>query len=379
MTCSGIDPTTGAPVEISIENGLIAARRETSSVPPGVYLAPGFIDIQVNGFAGVDYNCPTTSHDDIARSLRALAATGLTRFYPTVITGPRDDMESALRNLARARETLPMGEIMDGFHVEGPHICGEEGPRGAHPRSSVRPPDFEEFRRWQDAAGGRVRIVTLSPEWPEAPRYIEKLVAEGVVVAIGHMQADAAQIDDAVSAGATLSTHLGNGSHAQLRRHPNYIWDQLADDRLMADFIVDGIHVDANFLKVALRAKGIDRSVLITDASAPAGAAPGRYRLGEQEVDLTAEGRVVLAGSDRLAGSALSMDRGVDNLMRLAGLSLADALRLATSNAARAGAVPTRTRGLYPGDRADLIQFRLTSRVEILATYISGEKVYARQ
>src|SRR5437764_11722138 len=127
----------------------------------------------------------------------------------------------------------------------------------------------------------------------------------------------------------------------------------------MADFIVDGIHLDAAFRKVAMRAKTVERAVLITDAAAPAGASPGRYRLGEQEVDHTADGRVVLAGTERLAGSALRMDRGVDNLMRLAGLSLRDAVRLATVNAARAGAVPGRAQGLVPGDRADLIQFRL--------------------
>jgi N-acetylglucosamine-6-phosphate deacetylase len=284
-------------------------------------------------------------------------------------------MTAALRNLARAKDELPEGEAIDGFHVEGPHICPEDGPRGAHPRQWVRPPDLDEFHRWQEAANGRIRIVTLSPEWPEAPRYIEKIVAAGVVAAIGHMQADRGQLAAAVSAGATLSTHLGNGAHGVLRRHPNYIWDQLAEDCLMADFIVDGIHLDASFLKVALRAKTLDRAVLVTDATTPAGAAPGRYRLGEQDVELTTDGRVVLAGTDRLAGSALRMDRGIDNLMRLAGLSLRDAVRLATTNAAKAGAVPGRAQGLVAGERADLIEFRLTPGVEIVRTHVSGRVV----
>src|SRR6185436_5143105 len=121
-----------------------------------------------------------------------------------------------------------------------------------------------------------------------APAYIEKIVAEGVVASIGHTEATAAQIQDAVAAGATLSTHLGNGAHSVLRRHPNYIWEQLAEDRLMADFIVDGIHLDASFLKVALRAKTIARSAIVTDAVTPAGSAPGRYRVGELEVEMTA-------------------------------------------------------------------------------------------
>lgn len=377
MNCSGIDVESGRAVEITAGNGRILKRSEAVGATGDVYLAPGFVDIQVNGFAGVDYNRPDTPLEDIGRSLDALFATGVSRFYPTVITGPPKAMLAAVRNLSRARATLPNGEAIEGLHIEGPHICPEEGPRGAHPRDCVRPPDFDEFRRWQEAAGGRVRIVTLSPEWPTAPSYIERITAAGVVAAIGHTMSTAAQIADAVSAGATLSTHLGNGSHAMLRRHPNYIWDQLADDRLMADFIVDGIHVDASFLKVALRAKTVGRSVLVTDASSPAGATPGRYRLGGQDVDYTPDGRVVLAGTDRLAGSALSMNRGVDNLMRLAGLSLADAVKLATTNAAKAGAVPGRQNGLVPGERADCVQFRINPGVEVLATYVSGRQVYA--
>jgi N-acetylglucosamine-6-phosphate deacetylase len=374
--CSGADVETGRPVEVSFGE-TVEAVRETAAGVAEVYVAPGFIDLQVNGFAGVDYNDPATPHEEIARSIRAMFATGVTRFYPTVITGAPADMTAALRNLSRAKDELAEGEAIDGFHVEGPHICPEEGPRGAHPLRWVRPPDLEEFRRWQEATDGRLRIVTLSPEWPDAPRYIEKITAEGVVAAIGHMQVDRAQIADAVAAGATLSTHLGNGAHGMLRRHPNYIWEQLAEDRLMADFIVDGIHVDASFLKVALRAKSVERSVLVTDAAMPAGAAPGRYRLGEQEVDHTADGRVVLAGTERLAGSALRMDRGVANLMRMAGLSLRDAVRMATVNAARAGAVPGRARGVVEAERGDLVRLRVSGGVvEVLATWVSGRLVY---
>ena len=302
LHCSGTDVLTGLPIQLAFHD--VVHSVTPSAEPSGLYLSPGFIDLQVNGFAGVDYNNPRSSHQEIARSLRAQFATGVTRLHPTVITGAPAEMLACLRNLAAARESLPEGPAIAGFHVEGPHISPEDGPRGAHPRPWVRPPDLDEFFRWQDAARGRIRVVTLSPEWPEALRYIERITAEGVVASIGHTQAAAAQIAAAVSAGATLSTHLGNGAHPLLRSHPNYIWDQLAEDRLMAGFIVDGIHLGAAFLKSAIRAKTIDRSVLVTDAATPAGAAPGRYLLADQPVVHTSDGRVVLAGTDRLARSA---------------------------------------------------------------------------
>lgn len=376
MTCSGIDVATGAKIEVSFEQTIVSVRLAPSA--PDTYLAPGFIDLQVNGFGGVDYNSAATSQEEIARSIQLILSSGVTRFYPTVITGAPDDMKNALRNLRRAQESLPEGASMAGFHVEGPHISPEDGPRGAHPKRWVRPPDVDEFRGWQDATEGRIRLVTLAPEWPQAPRYIERLVSQGVVVSIGHTNADADQIDSAVRAGATMSTHLGNGAHGILRRHPNYIWEQLAEDRLAASFIVDGIHLPSSFLKVALRAKGLERSILVTDASSPAGAAPGRYQLGEQAVDLTADQRVVLAGQDRLAGSALRMDRGVENLMKLAGLSLSDAVKMATANPARIGRVGGRENGIHAGDRADLVLFHFdpTQRtIEVHSTYLDGKKV----
>lgn len=376
MICNGLDASTGNPVEVRFDRVI------HSVVPAGPvehWIAPGWIDIQVNGFAGVDYNAPSAAHEEIARSIRALYSTGVTRFYPTVITGAPDVMLGALRNLSRAKDALVEGAAMEGFHVEGPHISPDDGPRGAHPQRWVRPPDFDEFRRWQDAADHRIRIVTLAPEWPGAPRYIERIVEAGVVASIGHTGAEAHHIEEAVRAGATLSTHLGNGAHAVMRRHPNYIWEQLAEDRLMAGFIVDGIHLPTSFLKVALRAKGPQRAVLVTDAAMPAACAPGRYWLGEQEVELTADNRVVLAGGQRLAGSALRMHHGVENLMRLGGLGLRGAVAMATVNAATAGHIPRRQAGLVPGDRADFVVFDFDpdrGNIEVKATWVDGTRVY---
>ncbi len=381
MNCRGIDAQTGAAVEVEFDQVIRSVEHLISTPPDLPFLAPGFIDLQVNGFAGVDYNDPATSHEAIARSLRAMFSTGVTRFLPTVITGSPEQMTGSLRNLAGARESLPEGAAMEGFHVEGPHISPEEGPRGAHPERWVRPPGLDEFHRFQEAANGLVRMVTLSPEWPEAPTYIEALRREGVVVAIGHTKATAGQIDHAVRAGATMSTHLGNGAHAVLPRHSNYILDQLADDRLAAGFIVDGIHLSAPFLKVALRTKGIERSILVTDAVAPAGCPPGLYRIGELEVEMRGDGSVRLRGGTRLAGSALLMNQGIANLMTLAGLSLQEALTVATRNPARVGRIANRQRGLATGERADLVAFRFDAkqkRIAIEQVWLSGETVYSR-
>ena len=221
-------------------------------------------------------------------------------------------------------------------------------------------------------------MVTLSPEWPEAPHYIEQLAREGVVTAIGHTQATSEQIRTAVKAGATLSTHLGNGAHAVIPRRQNYLWDQLAEDRLAASFIVDGIHLSDSFLRVALRAKGVERSILVTDAVMPAMCPPGPYMLGEVEVESRDDGRVVLRGSDRLAGSSLRMDRAVENVMRFAGLNLTEAVTMATINPARVGRVVSRQRGLRNGERADLVRFRLLDgRLQVLETYVNGKKVFS--
>jgi N-acetylglucosamine-6-phosphate deacetylase len=332
MKCTGLDALSGEPIELTFSGVLegvddLVGVTVPAAGEPAVYIAAGWIDIQVNGYAGVDYNSPAASHEAIGHSLKALFASGVTRLFPTIITGSPQDMVGALRNLAAAREQVEHGSAIEAFHMEGPHISPDDGPRGAHPKQWVRPPDFDEYQRWQEAACGHVRLVTLAPEWPQATAYIEQLVRDGVVVAIGHTKASSEQIAAATDAGATLSTHLGNGADPFPRRHPNYIWDQLAEDRLAASFIVDGMHLPASFLKVALRAKGLERSVLITDAVMPAGCAPGCYKLGEVDVEMLPEGRVVLRGGTRLAGSSLRIDRGVENLMRIAGLSLRDADR----------------------------------------------------
>ncbi len=375
----GFDPVTGQYLNVTFDTVISGIDTLIDPVTDAPFIAPAWIDLQVNGYAAVDYNSPSTPIDEITRSVDVLHSTGTARFFPTVITGSHANMLGALRNLVRAKERNPS---IEAFHVEGPHICPDDGPRGAHPVSAVRPPDIEEYKRLQDAAEGNIRLITLSPEYPEAPAYIEAVVRDGVVISIGHTKATGEQIQAAVSAGATKSTHIGNGAHAEMRRHPNYIWEQLAEDRLNAGFIVDGIHIGAAFLKVALRAKTPARAVLVTDASMPALAEPGEYMLGEVPVELTLDGRVVLRGGDRLAGSALRMDDAIGNVVRMAGSTLTEALTMATRNPARVGRIGGRQRGLAPGDRADLVLFRWdeeAKKVTVLETIVSGESVWRAQ
>jgi N-acetylglucosamine-6-phosphate deacetylase len=380
MLRHAIDPYSGQPVEVRFDRAITGVDPFLGRTPEGLpFIAPGWIDLQVNGFAGADYCTPTCPLEEIDRSLEAQFSTGVTRLLATVITNSESEIIGSMRNLADAKEGLPHGHAMEGFHVEGPHISPEDGPRGAHPARWVRPPDVEEFKRWQEAARGYIRLVTVSPEWPDTPRYIEALVKAGVIVSIGHTKATSEQIADAVGAGATKSTHLGNGAHSILARHPNYIWEQLANDQLAAGFICDGFHLPACFVKAAIRAKGIERSILVTDAVAPAECAPGHFRLGEVEVELLPEGKVVMKGGTRLAGSALRMDTAVGNTVRMAEVSLTDVLTMASRNPARVARIANRQRGLETGERADLVEFtfdRARFRIQVLRTWLSGELVW---
>ena len=268
--------------------------------------------------------------------------------------------------------------MVAGIHVEGPHIAPEDGPRGAHPAADVRAPSVAEFDRWQQAAGGLVRLVTLSPHWPEAPAYVRHLVKAGVAVSLGHTSADAAQIAAAVDAGATLSTHLGNGSHAMLNRRHNHLWPQLADDRLTAMFIADGHHLTPAQLRVMLRAKGLRRSLIVSDTVALGGLPAGKYEtpVGGQVV-LREDGCLAIddGTGNYLAGAALPMMAAVPVLVNEVGLSLGEAVALMTSS-------PGRFVGgsglLAVGRPADLSAFRWdgsAARPELAGVWLGGVAV----
>jgi N-acetylglucosamine-6-phosphate deacetylase len=181
-----------------------------------------FVDLQVNGFLGREFGDPRLTVDDVEQIGRALDSHGCVGFAPTVTTNSFDILHHALSTLRRACDERPAVACrVVGFHLEGPYIAREDGPRGAHPLAHARPPDWDEFRRLQDAAGGRIRILTMSPEYENSPQFIRRATDSGVVIAIGHTAANSEQIKAAVDAGARFSTHLGNGAHGQIRRHPN--------------------------------------------------------------------------------------------------------------------------------------------------------------
>ena len=353
----GLSPIDGKPIEIHIESGRISDIQPLTGPTPDVWIAPAMIDIQVNGFAGVDYNSPDTSFDDLERSIDVQRDTGVARLLPTVITGSHENICGSLANLAKARRELPNGESFIGFHVEGPWISPLDGPRGAHPVQHCRAATPDEFDRFQESAEGGIVLVTLAPEVEGAIATIEHMVKAGVTVAIGHSNAAEEDIANAIAAGATMSTHLGNGAHQIIARHSNYITWQMAADELSAGLIVDGIHLPPAFVKVAVRAKGAERVILVTDAAPPAGCAPGIFHFGHLEVELTEDQCIRLTDSGRLAGSALSMDRGLENLIRFSDLDLLAALRTGTVNAAREIGYKAREGFLQVGDPADLMLF----------------------
>lgn len=272
-------------------------------------ITPGLVDLQVNGYAGHDVNADDVDVDTLAALTRALWAQGVTTYLPTVITASEEKILHVLAVIAAARRSDPLlAHSIAGIHVEGPSIAAEDGPRGAHDARHLRDPDLAELERWQRAADGALRVLTLAPERRGAPDYIRAATTQGLRVSIGHCTPTPQQVRTAVQAGASLSTHLGNGTHQLLPRHPNHLWTQLAEDRLTAMLIADGHHLPADTLTAMIRAKGPQRCVLTSDSAALAGMPPGRYDTPVGgEVEVGEDGRLQLAGTSLLAGSGASL------------------------------------------------------------------------
>jgi N-acetylglucosamine-6-phosphate deacetylase len=371
-TLNGLNPQDGQPIEITVRDGVIHAITATRH-RDDQWLSCGFVDLQVNGYGGEDVNMNEPDPQAIIRLTATMIAAGVTTYAPTIITASEQKIIAALRAVAMARETSPLvAGCIPYVHVEGPHISALDGFRGAHPAEHVRPPDLAEFARWQQASGGLVGMVTLSPHFTESEGYISKLSALGVHTSIGHTHATAEEIRKAVDAGARLSTHLGNGIAGMIPRHANPIWTQLSDDRLTATLIADGHHLPADAIKAMVRAKGIGRTILVSDAVALAGLPAGTYdaAIGGQ-VELHSAGRLSLVGTEFLAGAALPLKDGIARAVTLAGISLGDSIRMATENPGRfAGGAGV----MQVGMPADLVCFR----VENGSTGLRIERVLVR-
>ena len=373
----GRDPRTGNGYAVTFADGIIQSVEPDTYDGP-TYLAPGLVDLQINGYFGIDLNDHQLTPERVAALSRKLFEKGVTSYLPTLITASEASIASALTAIAEAREQDPLlAHAIPGVHIEGPAIWPEDGARGAHPRDQVRAPDIAEIERWQAASGGLIRLLTFSPHWENSEAFIRALREMDIRVSLGHTEASPEQIHTAAAAGAELSTHLGNGAPAKLDRHPNFIWAQLADDRLTASFIADGHHLPADTLTAMLRAKTLERAVLISDVAALGGMEPGIYDqpIGGR-VQLWPNGRLGTPGTPFLAGAALTLDHCVARAARMAGLTLAAALALATVNPGRF--VGGRGR-LEPGQPADLMLFDWQNgaeRLDIQKTFVAGECVW---
>jgi N-acetylglucosamine-6-phosphate deacetylase len=350
---------TGSLIDLVCENGLI-----TTVEPPNAdsadhqagWVAPALFDLQINGCDGHSFNSSQLTADDIRHVVQTCRKHGIGAFCPTLVTASHVDLIHGLTSIRQACAGDPeLDRAMPAIHVEGPYISPEEGPRGAHPRAHVRSPDWDEFCRLQDAAGGRIRLLTLAAEIPGALPFIEKVAKSGVVVSLGHTAASPADIHAAILAGAKLSTHLGNGSHAMLPRHENYFFEQLAADDLWASIICDGHHLPSSLVRCMVRVKSPFRLILTCDASPLAGLPPGRYQFWEQDFEVLASGKIIVAGTTFLAGSGAFTDLCLGNVLRFAEVTLAQAVDMASSQPRALLGLPARR--LEVGQPADLVLF----------------------
>ncbi len=371
---------TGQPIAIDVAEGRIAAVRPSTRGNGPWWIAPGFVDAQVNGYRGIDFNALSLNQVQIEEAVNALWQDGVTSFMPTIITHGEDEMIVLSRRWAGLKDRSRLFESVIGLHWEGPFISLEDGPRGAHPKAGVRSPDLELVMQGQRASEDLIRLVTLSPEWQEAPSLTRALVQLGIRVAIGHTAANSAEIAAVVDAGATLSTHLGNGSHPYLPRHTNYIWDQLAEDRLWASVIGDGHHLPWPMLKVLLRAKA-KTAYFVSDATSLAGCPPGSYAAPVGgKVQLNADGRLFLADHPEiLAGSAMPLKDAVFRMAAHGMGSLAALWDLTSIRPAKFWNLEA-AGGLAVGAPADLVCFKLDANALIIGkTMKCGTVVYQRE
>jgi N-acetylglucosamine-6-phosphate deacetylase len=380
FTIEGIHYATGKPVRIEIMEGRICKITEADSLTKEVmklFLAPGLIDNQINGYANVDFSGKDLSSIGVIEAAKAIWRDGVTTFLPTLITSSHQNL---INNFRIIYETLSKDDNLagsvPGFHLEGPYISPEEGFRGCHPVQHVRKPSWDEFTLYQKAAGGKIIQVTLAPELDGALEFIRCCKDKGIVVAMGHTNSTAAEVSQAVEAGVSLSTHLGNGCANFIHRHNNPIWPQLANEQLTSTIIADGFHLIPEELKVFFKVKGPDKLILTSDVIYLAGMAPGKYTFLESEVVLTTEGMLKNIAMNCLAGASFPLKTGVGNMMKFTGCSLENAVDMASINVARIYGLTDRG-SLSIGKRADIVMFEKNGdQLKIRKTYLNGNLVF---
>jgi N-acetylglucosamine-6-phosphate deacetylase len=323
----------GKPLEIDISEGKIGSVSTLEfDLEDELWVGPGFTDIQVNGYGGFDYNELRTDFLALGQISRKLLQCGVTSHFPTIITNSPEKISALIQQVVRLRKRDSLANTcIPGIHIEGPFISPEDGPRGAHFREFVQAPNWSLFQKWIDASEGLIRMVTLSPEWEGSNSFMEKCREAGILVSIGHTNATHSQIKEAVNAGARLSTHLGNGMHGVIARHPNYLWSQLSEENLSATIIADGFHLPAEVIRVFMKVKA-EKLMLVSDSVALAGMLPGDYEAAiGGKVTLRTDGKLHLFGNDKtLAGSAMNILQGINFLLKNELASLSEAWKMAS-------------------------------------------------
>ena len=383
MTVEGLSYVDKSPIQIVVQGGVIqrVTRKDALSHTPEdpMYIAPGLIDNQVNGYASVSFGFGggALTVEGVRKATEALWKEGVTTYFPTLTTNRHDILLANFATLARAVKDPVLARSIPGYHLEGPYISAIDGYRGAHPKRYVRLPDWDEFMTYYEAANGKILQVSVAPEVEGAMDFIRRCRAKGIKVALAHHNGSAAIIKQAVDEGAIVATHLGNGCANLINRHDNPLWPQLADDRLYASIICDGHHLRPEEIQVFVKAKGVDRILLTSDVTRYAGMTPGIYTTDDgKTIELTTDGMIRYPAQKVLAGSASPMTKGVGHVMRVTGCSLKDAIQMASTNQARVYGLDDRGQ-LAPGKRADFILFTIKDHtLKILSTYVAGVQVY---
>ncbi len=376
-TIKGVLYSDGGLISLEVSNGTISniKRLNKESKRAKTYIAPGLIDLQINGYMGVDFSGPDLTVEGVRKATKALWKAGVTSYFPTLITSDITRLKKNFAILAEARKDPEISKSIPGFHLEGPYISPIKGFRGAHLEKYIKNPDWGEFQEIQKAANNGIRLITLAPELEGAIPFIRNCVASGMVVALGHHNGNAIDVQKAVDAGARMATHLGNGCANEINRHHNPIWPQLSNDHITPSIIADGFHLTKEEVRSFYKAKGPDNTILVSDALDLAGLPPGEYTRGERTLLLTPN-VVKLPEEDVLAGAASPISTCVGVIMRFTQCSIADAIQMASTNPAEMLSLDKLGR-IEEGKRADLILFTMeNNEMVIQKTYVAGKLVY---